>query len=312
MPSLLRSGGAAGIRASALLLLVGLAAASLASQQPSAAPAPSGPPPPAVFQNPIPAPQLAFLGNYDGQPTKTVTKDKQFRALMKLVVPRTEYHYGRDMPLADAIDTALDGSVLPVNIFGRYAIVSGYNGPYLRGRGFMWFDMQQGDALGVFYFQPTNGEPTPTLTVFSRQLTDTSLGISQLPLPFAEQLNSWALVAQIPAVTPRYFIPANGKKYVLVHDEDFCDQQANAPPPDPGVCQQLNADAADDDMNAAYFMKETHNAADATAWMLGPDQLAWISFRDSSCGLGLACRIAATRQRTRVLLEPPPPSPHRH
>jgi uncharacterized protein YecT (DUF1311 family) len=230
---------------------------------------------------------------------------------MKLVVPRTEYHYGRDMPLADAIDTVLDGSMLRVNILGRYAIVSGYSGPYLRGRGFMWFDMQQGDALGVFYFQPTNGEPTPTLTVFSRQLTDTSLGISQLPLPFAEQLNDWALVAQIPAVTPRYFIPANGKKYVLVHDEDFCDQQANSPP-DPSVCQQLNADAADDDMNAAYFMQETHNAADATAWMLGSDQVAWISFRDSSCGLGLACRIATTRQRTRVLLGPPPPSPHRH
>jgi uncharacterized protein YecT (DUF1311 family) len=314
MPSFssFHSGGAAGIRASSLLLLAGLAAASLAIQQPAAAPAPTGQPPPAVFQNPIPAAQLAFLGSYNGQPTKTVKKDKQFRALMKLVVPGTEYHYGRDMPLADAADTVLDGSMLPVSILGRYAIVSGYNGPYLRGRGFMWFDMQQGYALGVFYFQPTNGEPTPTLTVFSRQVTDTSLGISQLPLSFAEQLNDWALVAQIPAVTPRYFIPANGKKYVLVHDEDFCDRQANARPPDPGVCQQLNAEAADDDMNAAYFMRETHNAADATAWMLGPDQEAWISFRDSSCGLGLACRIAITRQRTRVLLGPPPPSSHRH
>lgn len=311
-PPSIRFCGAAGVRGAALLLIARLLPLSLAAQQPAgASAAPASPPPPVVFNNPIPAAQLAFLSAYAGQPVKLLRKDKQFHALMKLAVPRSEYHYGRDMPLSDAIDMAFDGSKLPVSIVGgRYAIVPGSNGPYLRGRGFMWFDMQTGDALGVFYFQPTNGEPTPTLTVFSRQLTDTSLGISQLPLPFVELLSQWALVAQTPAVTPRYFIPENGKKYVLVHDEDYCDHPPNAPAPAAGICEQLNADAADADMNAAYFMKETHNAADATAWMLGPDQVAWIGFRDRSCGLGLPCRIAMTRQRTRVLMgRPPAPSP---
>jgi len=56
-------------------------------------------------------------------------------------------------------------------------------------------------------------------------------------------------------------------------------------------------------------MKETHNQANATAWMLGPDQVEWIGFRDRSCGggpAGLPCRIRITRQRTRVLLGPRP------
>ena len=42
----------------------------------------------------------------------------------------------------------------------------------------------------------------------------------------------------------------------------------------PDRCEDLNAEAADADVNAAYFMAETHNAANATAWMLGQDQLA--------------------------------------
>jgi uncharacterized protein YecT (DUF1311 family) len=58
-------------------------------------------------------------------------------------------------------------------------------------------------------------------------------------------------------------------------------------------------------MNGAYFMGETHNQANATAWMLEPDQIWWIAFRDRSCGVGvvaLPCRIRVTRQRTRVIL----------
>jgi uncharacterized protein YecT (DUF1311 family) len=106
-------------------------------------------------------------------------------------------------------------------------------------------------------------------------------------------------------VVTRYFIPDNGKKYVLVHDEDYCDHPANAPAPPQDQCQALNADAADTDVNAAYFMKETHNQANATAWMLGPDQVAWIGVRDRTCGVGLACRIRVTRQRTRVLIGVP-------
>ena len=102
-------------------------------------------------------------------------------------------------------------------------------------------------------------------------------------------------------VSVTYFIPDNGKKYALIHDEDYC-----ASPMGSGVqgdmCQQRDADAADADMNAAYFMDETGHAANATAWMLNPDQTAWIGMRQSTCGASLSCRIVLTRRRTVVLL----------
>ena len=271
---------------------------------------PPGPPPPADFKNLIPADQLSFLNDYANQPTKVLLKDKRFHDLIKQDISRTQYHYGRDMPLSDAVQTALEDTKLPVLVRdGRFVTVSGNNGPYLDGRTFLWFDMQTGVALGAFYFHPTNGEPSPTITVFSRQLTDRELSMSQLPEPFAEDLDQWMADARIPEVTPRYFIPENGKKYVLAHDEDYCWHPPGTLAPDPVACQQMNASAADDDMNAAYFMQRTGNSANATAWMLGADQVAWVDFRDRSCGIGLACRIRVTRQRTRVLMGHSP-APH--
>ena len=288
------------------------APASTPATAPDSQPAlsPPGPPPPANFQSLIPANQLSFLNDYANQPAKVLVKDKRFHSLMKQIISRTEYHYGRDMSLSEAVQTVLDGSMLPVQIRdGRFVTVSGNNGPYLSGRGSLWFDLQTGVALGAFYFHPTNGEPSPTLTVFSRQLTDRDLSMIQLPEPFAEDLEQWAADSRIPEVTPRYFIPEDGKKYVLVHDEDYCWHSPGAPVPDPDACQQMNANAADDDMNAAYFMEETGNAANATAWMLGPDQISWITVRDRTCGIGLACRIRITRQRTHVLIGRPT-APH--
>jgi uncharacterized protein YecT (DUF1311 family) len=239
---------------------------------------------------------------------------------MKEAIPRTEYHYGRDMSLNEAVENALVGSRLPVEAReGRYVTVSGKQGPYLRGRGFLWFDLQAGIVLGGFYFEPTNGEPTPTLTIFSRQLNENTLVTSQLPPAFVQDLYGWIRATGVPTVSPRYFIPANGKKYPLIHDEDFCWRPDNAPPAPQDVCQRMNVAAADADMNAAYFMMETGNAANATAWMLEPEQVAWIGFRDRTCGLGpdrWGCRIRMTRQRTWVLLgqqprlpRPMPPNP---
>lgn len=294
------------------LLMAGVLFLSSAAQEtqnepaktPDSAPEPT--PAAAVFQNPIASEQLAFLNDYAGRPAKDAMRDKRFGKLLKLAIPHSEYHYGRDMPLSDASDLVLSGSMEPVEIReGRYVTISGARGPYLRGRGFLWFDMEAGIGLGGFFFHPTNGEPTPTLAIFSRQLKQDSLGLSELPLAFAEDLSSWSGRVGLPTVTVRYFIPESGKKYVLVHDEDFCDHPPNAPIPADDECLQMNADAADADVNAAYFMAQTHNAANATAWMLGADQVAWISFRDRSCGVGagrLQCRIRVTRQRTRVLL----------
>ncbi len=289
------------------------AAAQVSPNRPSAQEPP--PPTPVVFQNPIPSTQLAFLSSYVGRPARDIEKDKRFHTLMKAAVSRTEYHYGRDMPLTEAVENALDGSRLPVEVRdGRYVTVAGNQGDYLRGRGFLWFDLQRGIVLGGFYFEPTNGEPTPTLTIFSRQLNEKALVTSQLPPAFVQDLYLWIRVARVPRLSPRYFIPQNGKKYALIHDEDYCWHPDNAPALPQDVCERMNADAADADMNAAYFMMETGNAANATAWMLEPEQVAWLGFRERSCGIGperWGCRIRMTRQRTWVLLgrEPVPPRP---
>lgn len=266
-------------------------------------------PPPTAFQDQIAPAQLAFLIADEGVAAKKIVGEKPFRQLVKQVTPRTTFHYGRDMSITDAMDMVFDGSTAPLLVRdGRYAMLAGWNGPYLRGRGFWWFDTHTGQALGAFYFQPTNGEPSPTLTVFSKQLTDTDLSLGQLPPAFVRDLREWAQLGQIPAITPRYFIPANGKKYPLLHDEDYCAPRPGAAAAPADICQQLTAEAADADVDAAYFMKETHDAANATAWMLGPDQVAWIAYRNRTCGAGLACRITVTHERIRVLLARQPES----
>lgn len=305
MRILSNNAGRIGAGVAVLIMAAGLSARGAGAQ---AAPQdqtmlPPGPPPAAVFQNQIPADQMSFLSSYAGMTTKEVRKDKRFKALMKEITPRTVYHYGRDMELEDTIETMLDSTGLPVEIHdGRFVTIGSHGGTYLSGRGFLWFDMQEGIGLGGVYFHPVNGEPTPTLAIFSRQLKDTDLGISQLPPEFQQDMERWSEIANLPPVTVRYLVPENGKKYVLLHDEDYCGVPPGAPPPPADICQQMNADAADADMNGAYFMKESGNAANATAWRLAPEQVAWIGIRNSTCGVGLACRIAITRRRTRAIL----------
>jgi hypothetical protein len=100
-------------------------------------------------------------------PANHFVRDKQYRKLMHSVLPDCTFHYGWDMLPSDAFERVLSESPLPAEIRdGRYVIVSGRNGPYLMGRGFLWIDLQEGIALAAFYFHPTNGEPTPTATVF--------------------------------------------------------------------------------------------------------------------------------------------------
>jgi hypothetical protein len=280
--------------------------AQTAAQDPQAAPPAAPPLEPVAFENPFPPDKLAFIKDYAGRSAKEIRKDKRFRELMNKAIPRTEFHYGHDLPLYDAIDTVLEGPPLPIDVRdGRYAMVASHGGPYLNGKGFLWFDLDTGIMLGGFFFHPINGEPTPTLAIFSRQLKAQSLAMSQLPPAFAQDLAQWVAVAGMKPLFVRYFIPENGKKYVLLHDEDYCAYPPGAPPPDPAVCQQMNADAADIDLNAADFMAQTHNAANATAWMLSPAQVSWIAMRNQSCGAGLACRIRLTRERTRVVMGRP-------
>jgi uncharacterized protein YecT (DUF1311 family) len=258
----------------------------------------------AIFQKPIPADQLAFLNLFVGAASNELIRDKQFRKLMHSVIPDCTFHYGWDMPLSEAIELVLKGSTVPVRIRdGRYLMVSGRSGPYLAGRGFIWIDLQDGVALGAFYFHPTNGEPTPVVNVFSKQVKEGTLKLSQLPLAFAEDLSQWSSDTRVPPVTTRYFITGSNHKILLEHDEDYCAPAAGIAPPD---CQQMNADAADIDVNAAYYLDQTNHATNATAWMItGQDQVVWLQVRESTCRIGpdpLRCHIRMARERTQVIL----------
>jgi hypothetical protein len=269
-----------------------------------------------IFQATIPAAQLAFLRQFEGARSKDLYRDKQFRAVKKAALPGWEFNYGRDMSVSDAMDVALNDSADAVTIRdGRYVMLSGTSElfPGLQGRGFMWIDLQDGIALGGFYFHPTNGEPTPTLTVFSKQLRVDTLSMSELPPEFFRDYSQWSADERISPVTTRYFIGDLKKRILLEHDEDFCSSNAGGMGSD---CLQMTADAADLDMNTAYYLDQVHYATNATAYMLvGSDQVAFVKLRDRRCGSvvdPLACRIRVTREHTRVITRPhPEPRPRR-
>ena len=258
----------------------------------------------AIFRDRLSSDQLTFLNQFVGKKSGDALRDKQFRKLMRSLLPDCIFHYGWDMSINDAMEKALDGSKLPVELRDeRYLIVSGSKGPYLHGRGFLWIDIKDGIALGGFYFHPTNGEPTPTVTIFSRQVKEAFLGMSQLPPAFARDFARWSAESNVPAVTTRYFIGNSNRKIFLEHDEDYCASgDANAPPD----CEQMNADAADIDLDAAYYLDQTNYATNATAWMIvGPEQVAWIQVRDNTCRVRpdrLRCRVRLTRERTHVII----------
>jgi uncharacterized protein YecT (DUF1311 family) len=272
----------------------------------------------AIFQQPIPSDQLTFLTQLAGKSSGDAIRDKQYRKLMGRVIPNCMFHYGRDMGLSDALDMVLKGSTVPVEIRdGRYVMVSGQNGPYLAGRGFMWIDMQDGIAMGGFYFHPTNGEPTPTVAVFSKQVKEKAIKMSQLPPAFAQDLMQWSGESRVPPLTTRYFLTGSSERILLEHDEDYCSPvDGISPPPDSG-CEQMDADASDIDMNAAYYLEQTHHATNATAWMIvGDEQVAWIRVRDDTCRVGpdpLGCHIRMTREHTHVIVtrHPEPHPVHR-
>ena len=266
-----------------------------------------------IFLKPIPKDQLAFLSQFSGAPATNLLQDKQFRKLMKSFIPDCIFHYGSDMSLSDALDMVFKNSRIPVLVRdGRYVVISGQSGPYLAGRGFLWLDMQDGIALGGFYFHPTNGEPTPSVVIFSRQVKEKFLSMSELPPAFAEDLVQWSRESRVPPLTTRYFITGSNKRILLEHDEDYCASQERTSAPPDDSCLQMTADAADIDMTAASYLDQTHYATNATAWMLDPEQVAWIQVRDHTCGVGpdpLGCHIRMTHERTQMIIKRPP-SPH--
>jgi len=261
-----------------------------------------------IFEKPVPQDQLTFLSQFAGAKSKDLYRDKQFHKLLHNVIPGCIFHYGIDMSLPDALELTLESSTVPVEIHdGRYVVLAGTADKYpgLQGRGMVWIDMQEGIVLGAFYFHPVNGEPTPSVTVFSKQVRQDALSMGQLPMAFAIDLGRWAWQFRIPPLTTRYFIGAISKKILLEHDEDYCrPRNGTAPPPDDS-CQQFNADAADLDLTAASYLDATHHATNATAWMMSGEDTAWLQVRASACGVGpdpLGCRIRMTRERIHVVV----------
>ena len=295
------------------LLSLFLAAAKPIQQDPTPPPAQSAEPPPppgsnynpALLQTLIPSAELAYLPQFAGASASDLLRDKQFKKLMKLFIPGCIFHYGRDRSLPDALSMVFDGSRIPVELRdNRYLLLAGQQGPYLQGRGFLWIDLQTGIALGGFYFTPTNGEPTPALNLFSKQIKEDTLGLSQLPPAFVEDFIQWSTKARVGPVVTRYFLTGNNKKILLEHDEDFCVSADGTVAPRNGICEQLNAQAADLDVTAADYLDQVHNATNATAWMLSPSQTAWLGVRERTCASVLdpiACRINITHQRIRIL-----------
>lgn len=216
------------------LLMAGAMVLNAAAQQsvPSPAPDQRTPAPIAVvFQDRIPAEQLALLKQFEGMPSGKAMKDKQFHEVLRGVVPDCDIHYGWDMPLMEALDAVMEGSKIPVQIRdGRYLIVSGRNGPYLDGRGLIWIDLQQGIGLGGFYFHPPNGE---SVAFFSQQVRteEKSLAMGQLPVAFVNDLGRWSDGFRVPAITTRYFLTGSNLRVLLEHDEDYC--RAGPEPPGP-------------------------------------------------------------------------------
>jgi hypothetical protein len=280
-------------------------------QQPEAPAQPAEPLPPpapydpAIFERRIPSADLTDLLTHAGEPSGKLWRDGQFRKLVNHNTPDVMYHFGRDMPFSNAVDTAMSGSPVPIVVRdNRYVLLSGRTREFgFSGRAFLWFDTQEGIFLGGFYFNPSNGEPTPTLTVFSRQTRQDNLSLGQLPPAFGPDLYAWLAQSGVPTVESRYFIDDLKKRTLLQHDEDFClyPDGTRAPVGDP--CEQRNVDAADIDLTSADYLAAIHYATNGTAWMLDPsaNRDFYLSV-NNRCGVALNCRVILIRQRTRSIL----------
>jgi hypothetical protein len=222
-----------------------------------------------MFQKPIASDQLEFLTDYAGRSANEVVHEPELRNLVGNAVPYAPFHLGLDMPLPDAIESMLAQSSIPVAVReDRYVMITGTRGPNGRGRAFLWIDTHDGLVLGGIFFYPSNGEPTPTLTIFSRQLNQPSLRMSQLPTAFAQDLNQWTALVGVPPITTRYFINASSEKRVLAHDEDFCKRESGMAAPTSAACRQMNAEAAHIDLVASHFLSQTNYASNSTMRMV--------------------------------------------
>jgi len=224
---------------------------------------------PAFFNENVSSDDLRFLNALAGTPTSTAVRSKDVRALINNVIPYVPFHFGIDYPLTLTLGSILAESSAPVTIRdGRYVVMAtltNHNNLIAQGRrrALLWVDLQTGMSIGAIFFYPSNGEPTPTLSLFSRQVEQSSLAMSQLPPAFLADYKSWLDNASMPILSTRYFINARGDKTVLTHDEDLC-----AVLPASETCAGRKRQAEDIDLQAANYLGQTHYASNATLRMV--------------------------------------------
>jgi uncharacterized protein YecT (DUF1311 family) len=191
----------------------------------------------------------------------------------------------------------------------RFAMLSACDAPACTGaRAFVWVDTDRGVEFGGIEFAPSNGEPTPTLTLFSKQVVDPVTKRIQLPADFVEDLGTWTRASRRRTTPARYFINGQGLKTVVVHDENNCtgaDRSSLAAT----LCSSMNLDAADQDLAAAYYLLYNSFANGTTMRSaVKADEDKWVLDRKTACGLAndgpaLACRLKAASERVASLTD---------
>jgi uncharacterized protein YecT (DUF1311 family) len=291
-------------------ILTGVLGSASATGRESQTPASVSPCPPPLRCTPLAPDRLAWLkGLKAGEPTRDATLAGGFAELLADVVPDATYHLGQDMPFANAVTMVLRGASQPIIIRAdRYVMLAACQSPTCSSaRAFLWVDTQQGLAIGGLEFNPSNGEPTPSQTLFAKQLLDPITRLDRLPPAFVEDLGQWSKGARLRTPMARYFVNGQGLKTVVPHDEDNC-QGGDRSSLTLTLCGSMNLDAAEKDMQAAYYVLLSSFAEGTTMrGALKADQDKWIQDRQTSCGTAsdsvtLACRLKSTRDRVQSLI----------
>jgi hypothetical protein len=200
-----------------------------------------------------------MLLQYVGMPAKDAIRSERFRYYMDSVIPYAPIHYHVDLPLTQALSEVLGISSEPTEVHdGRYMMLTTTRSDQLARRGFLWIDLQNGAAFGGIFFRPSNGEPSPTLTLFSKRVVHADVHTRQLPARFVSDLQRWSAAAELPPVLTRYFVNAASRKSVLLHEDNYCGSKPDV------ACEELNAKAASIDATAKSYLGLVHYASNAT------------------------------------------------
>lgn len=244
-----------------------------------------------------------------GDSSRDAVLSAEFRDLVASVTPGVAYHFHIDMPLASAFSAVIRGPAEPIALRdGRYMTISACQVATCSGaRALLWVDTNALLAVGALEFSPSNGEPTPTQTLFSSQILDVITELSQLPDAFVADLHLWSRASRFRAPMARYFINGGGFETAVPHDEDNCvgGDRSSLPL---SLCAAMNVEAADQDVQAAFYLLVKGYANGPARTQLQADQDKWRHDRQTACGMGvtldaLACQLKYTRDRVHALTD---------